>query len=428
MGNTFWINFYNVIVVPIFFVLLKLTALISPKIKTALQERKNLFIDLKNSINILDKQKINLWFHSSSVGEFEQAKPIIEKLIASRKFNIITSFLSPSGFKSAKRYEFSDLVTYYPFDSLKNIKQFIDLIDPPALILMRYDIWPNSVYEMTRRKKPVILVDATMKKNSPRKYPIIKKFHKHLFSHFTRIFTISEDDKNEFLSFGIEESKLKVAGDTRYDRVFQKSQSSSTQKIINEKIIEGKKIFVAGSTWKEDEEILLPVIIKLHQRDQNLLSIVVPHEPTIQNLEQIEYELRSKITSIRFSRLNQYNNEKIIIVDSIGILLILYSYAHVAFVGGGFKSNIHNILEPAVYGIPVIFGPKYSNSQEAFKFLEAQAGFSVKNKREMYRYLRKILINENFRIKTGTNAQNFVISNTGATDRIVNELIQIIKS
>lgn len=403
-------------------------ALYSHKIRTALIERENLFSELNAKIKLLDRSKINLWFHASSVGEFEQAKPIIESLVKLNKFNIITTFLSPSGFRNASRYEFSNLVSYYPFDSKQNIKQFIDIINPAMLILMRYDIWPNSIYEMYERKKPIVLVDATMKKNSPRKYPIIKNFHKHLFSHFTRIITISDEDKKGFLTFNTNEAKLKVAGDTRYDRVYQKSQSVGAQKIINERILENKTVFVAGSTWKEDEDVLFPALIKLHQRDKRLLSIIVPHEPTIQNLEQIEFELKNKIPFIRFSRLNQYNNEQIIIIDSVGILLILYSYAHLAFVGGGFKSNIHNILEPAVYGIPVIFGPKFSNSQEAIKLIKSNGGYTVQNKIQLYRYLRKLTTDENLRKQIGTNAKNFVVSNTGATDKIIKELIQLVNT
>lgn len=420
--NKFWYLFYNLFLIVKFRIALACLSLFNLKIKTALKERKQLFEVLLANIEKLDKSKKNIWFHSSSVGEFEQAKPIIEKLKESEDYNIIVSFLSPSGFHSAKRYEFADLITYLPFDSRKNIELFLSIINPIVFIIMRYDFWPNTIWESHRNNIPIFLVDATMKSNSKRKLPLVKNFHKHLFSHFTRILTISDIDKSRFLKFGLTDEKVITVGDTRYDRVFSKSQSALTKNILDDKIIKGKRVLVAGSTWREDEEIFFPAILKLHKHVDNLLTIVVPHEPTIPTIEQIEYELKDDVSVIRFSLLNQYNSEQIIIIDSIGILLALYANADFAFVGGGFKSNIHNVLEPAVYGIPVIFGPKHSNSQEAESLINVGGGFEVQNKKQLYKLLRRITLEDNFRIKSGNAAQNFVQSNIGATDKILSSL------
>lgn len=424
--DSFWIWIYNYLIIPIFYLLLKVASLFNKKIRVALQDRKTLFTQLDNDLKKISDRKKILWFHSSSVGEFEQAKPIIEKINSDKIFTILASFLSPSGFNAAKRYEGADLITYYPFDSTKNIKHFVDIVKPSILIYMRYDIWPNSVFELNRRKIPVVLVDATMKKNSPRKILLARSFHKFLFNKFEKILTISEEDRKGFLEIGVKPEKVEVAGDTRYDRVYQKSQTALKQKILNERIIEGKKIFVAGSTWREDEEVLFPALIKLHKYERNLISIIVPHEPSIPTLEQIEFELNKQLSTIRFSSLNQYKDEKVIIVDSVGILLTLYAYANVAFVGGGFKSNIHNVLEPAVYGIPVLFGPKYSNSQEAYNLISSNGGFSVNNRVELYRHLRKLFADENYRSQVGLNAKQFVQRNTGATEKIVRVLEEIL--
>jgi len=420
----FWI--YNYLVIPVFYVLLKIASVFNNKIKIALKDREHLFSQIEKDLKKLSGEKKILWFHSSSVGEFEQAKPIIEKINSEKKFTILASFLSPSGYNAAKRYEGADLITYYPFDSRKNLKHFIDILNPSILIFMRYDIWPNSVFELSKRKIPVVLVDATMKKNSPRKIFLVRNFHRFLFDKFERILTISEEDRKGFIEIGVNPEKVEVAGDTRYDRVYQKSQTALKQKILNERIIEGKKIFVAGSTWREDEEVLFPALIKLHKYEQDLISIIVPHEPSIPTLEQIEFELNKHLSTIRFSSLNQYKNEKVIIVDSVGILLTLYAYANVAFVGGGFKSNIHNVLEPAVYGIPVLFGPKYSNSQEAYNLISSRGGFSVNNRTELYRYLRKLFADDNYRLQIGLNAKNFVQRNIGATEKIVKVLEEIL--
>lgn len=416
---SFWIVFYNYFLIHLFAIGLKVSSLFNKKIRTALQDRAYLFDELEKNLQKVDPSKPILWFHSSSVGEFEQAKPIIEKINSGKEFTILASFLSPSGYNAAKRYEGADLITYYPFDSRKNIIRFIELVKPKILIYMRYDIWPNTVFELSKRKIPILLVDATMKKNSPRKLPIAKNFHKLLYNKFEKIVTISEEDKKGFLEFGIPEEKIIVVGDTRYDRVYQKSQTALKQKILNENIIRDKKIFVAGSTWSEDNRELFPALIKLHKFEENLISIIVPHEPSIPTLEQIEFELKPHISTIRFSMLNQYAGEKIIIVDTIGILLTLYAYADVAFVGGGFKSNIHNVLEPAVYGIPVLFGPKFSNSQEAYKLIESRGGFAVKSKLDIYKLLRKLFANDDYRKEIGNNAKKFVESNIGATEKIV---------
>lgn len=424
---SYWIFIYNFILIPLFAIVLKFFASFNKKIRTALKDRIYLFEDLKKNLQRLNSSKPIIWFHSSSVGEFEQAKPIIEEINSRKEFTILASFLSPSGYYAAKRYEGADIITYYPFDSRNNIIKFIELVKPKILIFMRYDIWPNSVFELSNRNIPVFLVDATMKKNSPRKLPLAKSFHKYLYNKFEKIITISEEDKKGFLEFGLPEEKIIVAGDTRYDRVYQKSQSALKQKILNENIIRDKKIFVAGSTWSEDEKELFPALIKLHKFESDLISIIVPHEPSIPTLEQIEFELKPHISSIRFSMLNQYSGEKIIIVDSIGILLTLYAYADVAFVGGGFKSNIHNVLEPAVYGIPVLFGPKFSNSQEAYRLIESKGGFSVNNKVEIYKLLRKLFADENYRKEIGNNARKFVEANIGATNKITEILKEYLK-
>lgn len=425
--NNFWFIIYNILIIPPLYISLIILSLFNSKIKSSLREREKLFTLLQDDLQKINKSKRNIWFHSSSVGEFEQAKPIIEKLKKNNKFNIIISFLSPSGYHSAKRYEFADVITYYPFDSIGKTKRFFNLINPSAAIIMRYDIWPNSIFELSKRKIRIFLVDATMKSTSPRKLFVVKNFHNVLFSNFTKILTVSGADRERFLDLNLDDAKVETVGDTRYDRVYVKSQTALQKKILPKKIFSNKKIFVAGSTWHEDEEILFPALLKLYEHADDLISIIVPHEPTIPTIEQIEFEFKDKINTIRFSSLNQYDEEKIIIIDSIGILLTLYAYADVAFVGGGFKYNIHNILEPAVYGIPVIFGPKHQNSQEAELLIKKGGGFEVQDKKQIYRLLKKFFTNNEFRIGSGTASKNFVFSNIGATDKIISHLNQFIQ-
>lgn len=419
-----WQIFYNLIFVPILYMILVIISVFKKKIRTGISGRKRIFEDLILNQLTFDASKIIIWFHSSSLGEFEQAKPIIEKLKKETNVKIVVSFFSPSGYENSKKYPYADIITYLPFDSKWRAKRFIEIIAPSMAVFMRYDIWPNHIWTLRQKRIPILLVDATMKRNSPRKLPMLRSFHKYLFDEFTKILTVSEEDAEGFKSFKCKNVQIKVVGDTRFDRVYSRSLASRESKIINKEILSDKKVLVAGSTWQQDEDVLIPSFLKLLKFDDRALMIIAPHEPTILNLEKLENEFSGQASSLRLSNINNYKNEKIIIVDSIGILSILYSYANVAFVGGSFKINVHNVLEAAVYGIPVLFGPKIDNSQEAKNLLEAGGGILVKDKRMFYRTLRKLFSDETLMQVVGKKSFEFVNKNVGTTDRIIKEIIR----
>jgi len=419
-----WQIFYNLIFIPILYLILVTISVFKKKIRTGISGRKRIFEDLILNQLTLDTSKIIIWFHSSSLGEFEQAKPIIEKLKKETNVNIVVSFFSPSGYENSKKYPYADIITYIPFDSKWRAKRFIEIIAPSMAVFMRYDIWPNHIWTLRQKRIPILLVDATMKRNSPRKLPLLRSFHRYLFDDFTKILTVSEEDAEGFKSFKCKNVQIKVVGDTRFDRVYSRSLASRESKIINKEILSNKKVLVAGSTWQQDEDVLIPSFLKLLKFDERALMIIAPHEPTILNLEKLENEFSSQTSYIRLSNINNYKNEKIIIVDSIGILSILYSYANVAFVGGSFKINVHNVLEAAVYGIPVLFGPKIDNSQEAKNLLEAGGGILINDKKMFYRTLRKLYSDETLMQANGKKSFEFVNKNVGTTDRIIKEIIR----
>ena len=417
-----WQIIYNTLFIPLLYLTLKFISLFKQKIRKGIRGRKRIFEELiLNKISLNHSKKI-IWFHSSSLGEFEQAKPIIEKLKKETDTIIVVSFFSPSGYENSKKYPYADIITYLPFDSQWRAKRFVEVISPSLAVFMRYDIWPNHIWTLKKNNIPCLLVDATMKKNSPRKLPIIRSFHKYLFEDFTKILTVSDEDVRGFMSFKCKNVEIKKVGDTRFDRVFNRSFASKQSRIINPEVLKGNKVLVAGSTWAQDEEVLIPSFLKLLKFDENALMIIAPHEPTLLNLEKLEHEVSSVVPSIRLSHINNYADQRIIIVDSIGILSILYNYADVAFVGGSFKLNVHNVLEAAVYGIPVLFGPKIENSQEAKKLTETGGGILVKDKREVYRSLRKLFSNEEFRRECGKKSFKYVEEHRGATDRIIKEI------
>jgi 3-deoxy-D-manno-octulosonic-acid transferase len=420
-----WQFFYNFLFLPIFYLLIIFAALFNRKIKKGIKGRRGIFEELLVKSKSLNKSRKTIWFHSSSYGEFEQAKPIIEQLRKDSDINIVVSFFSPSGYVNSRNYPHADLITYLPFDTTTNAKRFIEIVQPNLALFMRYDIWPNHIWALKEKDISCFLVDATMRGNSLRKLPLMKSFHKTLFRDIEKILTVSEDDANGFKSFNCSDNQLHAVGDTRFDRVHQRSLAAKQSNLIKQEILSQKKVFVAGSTWEQDEEVILPAFIKLAKFDESVILIIAPHEPTLLRLEKIEHEFAGKISTIRFSHLNNYSDERVIIVDSIGILLTLYTYADAAFVGGSFKQNIHNVLEAAVYGIPVLFGPKIDNSQEAKQLLETKGGMLVKDKKEAYRRIRSLFSNEELKTTRGKIAYDYVQKNIGATGKIINEINKI---
>lgn len=420
--TAFWKGAYNYVLLPLLYAAFKLGGLFNEKIKKGIDDRERLFEDLILNLSAIDRKKKLVWFHSSSMGEFEQAKPIIEKIKAETGANIVVTFFSPSGYRNSRKYPHASIISYLPFDTETNAARFLELVKPDIAVMMRYDIWPNFIWKLKEMNIPCFIVDATMRANSSRKAPGIKGFHQTIYQNITGILTVSESDLKNFMDFQVEPNRIKAVGDTRFDRVYEKSLAAKEKKLFKDGFFKGKKVVVLGSSWEADEDVVLPALLKISEVSPDLMIIITPHEPTIQHLERIENELSGKITSIRFSFLNNYKDERVIIIDSIGILLTLYCYADIAYVGGSFKQGIHNVLEPAVYGIPVIFGPKIENSQEAQQLAQAGGGAVVRNKREAYRRFRELTANENKRKQMGAISYNFVHKNIGATKKILEEI------
>lgn len=418
----FWFVVYNTIVVPGFWLLLQFGALFNGKIRRGLRGRKDLLDHLEQDVKLLRKRR-RFWFHSSSMGEFEQAKPIIAEL---RKryddIDIIVSFFSPSGYEHSRNYKLADLITYLPFDSVSNARRFLDLVRPSIAIMVRYDIWPNHIWELHKRGVPIVIANATLRKSSSRHYPLLKSFHRAVYDQITSILTVSQNDADAFQNFGLKQPEVHAIGETRYDQVWQRSLDAKTKHLIPAPILKRKKVFVVGSSWDEDEAVLLPAFRRIAQHDSNVLMILVPHEPTLPTLERLELSLNYTMRAIRFSDLNDYSNENVILVDSIGILMSLYQYADVAYVGGSFRQGIHNVLEPAVYGVPVLYGPKHRNSQEAVELVKRGGSFIVTTPEECYVELRRLFNDKKARLRAGAESQKLVQENVGATNRFIEYL------
>jgi 3-deoxy-D-manno-octulosonic-acid transferase len=258
-----------------------------------------------------------------------------------------------------------------------------------------------------------------MRRQTKRLLPIARSFHRYIYNAIDEILTVAESDMETFRKFRLSHSSISVIGDTRYDQVCIRSSEARKRHLVSPSITSGKKVIVVGSSWPEDEEVILPAYLRIQASMDGVLMIVVPHEPSEEHLEELERELEGKTTFIRFSALNEYNGERVIVVDSVGVLLILYAYAQIAYVGGSFRQGIHNVLEAAVYGIPVLFGPRHRNSHEPLMLVEGGGAFVVNDSEELHRTLENLLTDDVARATTGKRAERFVQSHVGATDRFL---------
>jgi 3-deoxy-D-manno-octulosonic-acid transferase len=422
-----WRVLYNVVLIRIGWIGFQLVGLVNAKTKRGIRGRRDSFEKLTEASASWKSDAPRVWFHASSLGEFEQAKPIISALKAQIPgVIVVASFFSPSGYENSLSYREADLVTYIPFDSAANAKRFVETVRPAAAVVMRYDLWPNHIWSLRDHGVPTLLVNATMRKNSVRNFPLFRMFHRSLYESLRAILTVSAGDRDLFLSYGLPAAAVETAGDTRYDQVARRCEESKKRRYFPEEVLRGRKVIVVGSSWEEDERLIVPVLRDLVAADPGLLTILVPHEPTMKHLEDLEARMNGRISHIRFSQIVSYGGENVVIVDSIGVLVSLYQYADLVYVGGGFGDGIHNVLEPAVYGVPVVFGPKHENSQEAAELLARGAVVAISDGDGLRDALVKLLGDDGLRRDMGRTAGEFISERRGATARILSSLSELL--
>ena len=249
-----WRLLYNWCVVPLGWLVVQAYGLVNQKARRAIDGRIDLFERLRSQVALLTPSSTRIWFHSSSLGEFEQAKPIIVELKKKHPgVDVIVSFFSPSGYEHSLTYKLASIITYIPFDSKANAEHFIDLIRPSAAIVVRYDLWPNHIWELKEKKIPIFIASATLQKSTSRRLPLFYQFHRSLYDCLNYILTVSEEDKHVFETFGLTKPILHVIGDTRYDQVRRRSEESRLKRVLPARIVDGRKILVIGSSWADDE-------------------------------------------------------------------------------------------------------------------------------------------------------------------------------
>ncbi len=396
-----------------------LTQFFSHKMRLFIKGRVGVFKIISEAIKPSDK---TIWFHCASLGEFEQGLPIMEavrELLPGHK--IVVTFFSPSGYEVKLNTPVADVVTYLPADTISNAKKFIEIIHPSLAVFVKYEFWPNYLFELESAGIPAILVSGLFRKKQIFFKPYGGFMRKALYTmdHFFVQDTVSEGLLN---TIGVK--NVSVSGDTRFDRVSRQIEQDNTLAYI-EVFKQDSICIVCGSTWPEDEAILVPFI---NSCDDKIKFIFAPHI-----IDAIKIEsFRKKITkpTVLFSEKNTKDSSgaAVFIIDTIGLLTKIYSYADIAYVGGAMGTNgLHNILEPATFGVPIIIGKNYEKFPEAKLLRSLAALFSVASSEEVTAIMQKLIDNTNFRNKTGMIAGHFVNSNTGAT-KIIMDYIESLHS
>ena len=386
------------------------------KAKLWIEGRKNIFEQLTSKFNpdsYRDQNSKLIWFHCSSLGEFEQGRPVLEKLkIQNPNSKFLLTFFSPSGFEIRKDYKGADWVFYLPSDSRKNAKQFFNIVNPSLVVFVKYDFWYYYLTECKKRNIPLLMVSGIFRKDQPF-FNWYGTLHRKMLNCFTHFFV---QDKESFdLLKSIKINNATAAGDTRFDRV---SEIAENFKPIGEieKFCGSSQILVAGSTWPDDEKLIKDATANL----PNLKIIIAPHEIHKEHIDQLKSIFPDAVLySTLIAQSSQPITSNCLIIDNIGMLSKLYHYATITYVGGGFNKGIHNTLEAAVYGKPVLFGPNYKKFKEAIGLIETGGGFCINSSTELSAILQKFINNKNELELRSKNSFDFVNQNRGATEKIL---------
>ena len=391
---------YN-ICIQFYYCIIYLTSIFSNKSRLWIKGRRHIFSELEK----LRDEKNIVWFHCSSLGEFEQGRSVIE-LYKQKHPNhkLLLTFFSPSGFEIRKNYKVVDWVFYLPLDTKFNAKNFVEIVNPTKVIFIKYDFWFNYISEIHKKEIPLYFISSIFRKDQ-----IFFKFDwfaKQL-KKVTHFFVQDELSKSLLSSIGI--NKVTVSGDSRFDTVIKRSNSSDGNLVISD-FVKGLPTIIFGSTWSKDEDIISRFIKKNSQYNY----IIAPHEIENDNI----ISLQKKTGALLYSKLekNPIKSSNVIIIDNIGLLSSIYQYADIAYVGGGFGKGIHNILEPASYGLPIIFGPNYFKFKEAHDLISLRAAISINDFKEFSSAI-------NYFSQYDKNlSKNYVLEKGGATDLIIKKI------
>lgn len=416
-GKPVGILLYN-ISIQLYKLAILIASLFNKKAKRWLQGRKNIFDELQQKIT---GETPVIWMHCASLGEFEQGRPVLEHLRQQYpQHRLLLTFFSPSGYEIRKNYAGADWVFYLPLDTASNAARFVSVAKPTLAIFVKYEYWFHYLHELHRKKIPVILISAIFRENAAF-FKWYGGVHRKMVRFFSHLFVQNQESCDK-IAMVVPAERISVAGDTRFDRV--KTIADSFERVpLVEQFISHKKILVAGSTWPDDEWMLK----KLREHQKGLSLIIAPHEINDAHLQLLRTTFPEAVFYSSLLKTGHGASEApVLIIDNIGMLSRLYYYSTISYIGGGFnKSGIHNTLEAAVYGKTVIFGPHYRKFSEAIGLIHHSGAFSYQTFDELNLIVNKLLSDADYLATCNERAGHFVVSNTGATAKIMLWLKQI---
>ena len=419
-----WRFLYRFVLFPLFMLTIIALAVFSKKIRKGFFGRLSSRVKINDFISKSDNKDI-YWFHAASLGEYEQIKPVLTGLKEVEPDSLfMLSFFSPSGFDFVNDHDI-DCKIYLPFDFKWIVRLYLRKINPRKLILAGYDVWPNLIWVAKDLNIHTVLFAARFSKKSTKMYPLIKMFYRNIYNSFSAIYTITDADSEQLkLIVGKNTpSRMRTLGNPRYDQVKLKSDKFTKER--TKSVLQRPKRLVLGSMHLEDEKKINASLFTLINDIPGLSLIWAPHTPSNKDISRIENYLIKNNTI--YEKLGKKNIEeidsKVIIVDSVGKLSQLYWHGQIAFIGGGFSSGVHNVMEPAIARLPVFFGPKYNNFHEAEELIKKGGGFSITNGEEFYTKISSLLNEEDIFLSSSYSATNVVHDNLGSSTRIVRSLI-----
>lgn len=394
--------------------IVKLLALFSPKIKLFVEGRKTVFQSLESKISSSDK---SIWFHVASLGEYEQGLPVMEKI--KKEFpnhKIVVTFFSPSGFEVRKNNSIADACVYLPLDTKSNAQKFLKLVHPDLVFFIKYEYWPNYLNELKKLNIKTYLISGIFRENQAF-FQWYGGFYRNALKAFDYFFVQNESSKLLLQKLGF--NNVKISGDTRFDRVVSILERDNSLDFI--KLFKNNTItIVIGSSWPKDESLLVNYI---NQTNEKVKFIIAPHNIKVEQIQELRNSITKKTVLFSEKENTDLSNYDVLIVDTIGILTKIYSYAEIAYVGGGFGNpGIHNILEPATFGIPIIVGPNFTNFAEAVALVHQEGCVCVANQNELIDAFSNLISNEDIRHEKGHICSTFVQMNKGATNVIMKHI------
>ncbi|EWH13818.1 three-deoxy-D-manno-octulosonic-acid transferase domain-containing protein [Cellulophaga geojensis KL-A] len=391
--------------------MVKIIANFNPKIKLFVQGRKNIYNTLSKNISVKDDV---IWVHTASLGEYEQGLPVIEKLKKNYPtYKFVVTFFSPSGYQVKKDDNIANAIVYMPLDTLKNAKKFIKAVNPKLAVFVKYEIWPNHLKILKEKQIPTLLVSAYFKKEQLF-FKWYGSFMRKSLTAFTHFFVQDSNSKNLLKSIGY--NNCTVSGDTRFDRVSKILEQNNELDFMTN-FTQNKTCVVAGSTWPKGHLFLIDYINNTSAK--NIKFVIAPHNIITDQIEELKNSIHKKVVLFSEINNNDISDFDVLIIDTIGILTKVYSYAQIAYVGGGFtKGGLHNTLEPAVFGVPILIGPIYKGFKEAEDLVELKGVLPAANQNEFTSVLDLLLSKKEHYNSTAEINKNYVAQNIGATNKI----------